>query len=87
MLLDEQSSFSCHDAGHYALTANEQAAAVMQFRLAAAAGVGPLAAVNAALAELSVGDAAACSRAVDELRRHDNLHTLSVSAALPQHER
>jgi hypothetical protein len=46
-----------------------------------------MAAVSAALAELAASDAAACSRAVDELRRHDNLHTLSLSAMLPQHER
>ncbi len=57
------------------------------FRRAAAAEVGPMAAVSAALAELAASDAAACSRAVDELRRHDNLHTLSLSAMLPQHER
>ena len=74
-------------AGHYALSVHERAAAVEQFRRAAAAEVGLMAAVNAALAELTASDAAACGRAVDELRRHDDLHTLSLSAMLPQHER
>ena len=56
------------------------------FRLAAGSGDGLLASVNAALAEVAAGDAAAAGRAVDELQHH-NLHTLSVSSELPTHER
>ncbi len=73
-------------AGHYALSVNDRAAAVAHFRLAAGSGPGVLASVNAALAEVAAGDAAAAGRAVDELQRH-NLHTLSVSSELPTHER
>ena len=73
-------------AGHYALSVNDRTAAVAHFRLAAGSGAGVLASVNAALAEVAAGDAAAAGRAVDELRRH-NLHTLSVSSELPTHER